>query len=62
MTTAEQPTQRPNLMQELARLEDFIVTHRASVETASPELPEDWNTLCDQIALVNGLIAFAAKQ
>lgn len=57
-----EPIVRPNLMQELSRLEDFIVTHRGSVETASPELAEDWNTLCDQIALVNGLIAFSAKQ
>jgi hypothetical protein len=47
----------PDLMIELARLKDFIVTHRVSVETASPELPQDWNDLCDQIALVNGLIA-----
>jgi hypothetical protein len=47
----------PNLMQELARLEDFIITHRQSVESASSELPEDWNDLCDQLALVNGLVA-----
>jgi hypothetical protein len=50
-------SETPDLMIELARLEDFIATHRASVENASPDLPQDWNTMCDQMALVNGLIA-----